>query len=366
MKKVSIITLHNVTNFGSMLQTYATQYTIKKIGYKAEIIDFVPEGLTLYRAMFPKNENRGFVSKSIRFFPKLICNIIQYSVLNKFLKKYICKSQIKYSSYEELVNNPPKADIYMSGSDQIWNTQNSNKQNDIKAYYLQFVPENKKKVAYAGSFGKKEFSDEMMIKIGEYLKDYNAISVRESFGLKILEKVGIKNGVHVLDPTMLLSRNEWENFIYPVKEKRYLFVYNLNRNPVIKKYAQVIAKEKGLGIVNFSDTFEFIKHAKNRLINGPKDFVSYIAYADYIITDSFHGIAFSINFNKQFVCVKAPKYNSRLESMLNLVGLEERLFEKEINLEIAYKNIEYEKINKIIKENREKSLKYLYNNLEDR
>lgn len=363
MKKIGVITLHNVTNFGSMLQTYATQYIIQKLGCEVEIIDFVPEGLTLYRAMFPKNENRSFVSKSIRFFPKLVCNIVQYSVLNKFLKKYICRSKIKYNSYEELLKNPPEADIYMSGSDQIWNTQNSNKKNDIKAYYLQFVPENRKRISYAGSFGKKQFSNEVMEDMEKYLKKYDSISVRESFGIEILEKLGIKKGVHVLDPTLLLNKKEWKEFIHPVKETKYLFVYNLNRNPVIKKYAQIIAKEKKLNIVNFSDTFEFIKNARNRLINGPEDFVSYIANADYIITDSFHGIAFSINFNKQFVCVKAPKYNSRLESILNLVELSERLFETEIDLEIAYKDINYKKINEIINNNRIKSLKYLSNSL---
>ena len=92
------------------------------------------------------------------------------------------------------------------------------------------------------------------------------------------------------------------------------------------------------------------------MINGPEDFVSYIAHAEYVITDSFHGTAFSINFNKQFVCVRAPKYNSRLESILNLVGLNERLFKSEIDLEIANKAIIYSKINKIIDENRRISI----------
>lgn len=362
--KVGIITLHNVTNFGSMLQTYATQYIIEKLGYKAEIIDFVPEGLTLYRALFPKNEQRSWFSKCIRFLPKLLCNSIQYVILNKFLTKYIHLSDIKYSSYEQLLENPPKADIYMSGSDQIWNTQNSNKENDLNAYYLQFAPKDKRKIAYAGSFGRKSFSAEMRHKIQKFLQEYDMVSVRESYGLEILKTVGIDNGVHVLDPTLLLNRNEWGNFIRPVREKKYLFVYNLNRNPVIKKYAQIIANEKQLAIVNFSDTFEFIKGAKNRLINGPEDFVSYIAHAEYVITDSFHGTAFSINFNKQFVCVRAPKYNSRLESILNLVGLNERLFKSEIDLEIANKAIIYSKINKIIDENRRISIDYLRNALE--
>ena len=364
MKKVDIITLHHVTNFGSMLQTYATQYIIEKLGDKAEIIDFVPEGLTLYRALFPKNEQRSWFSKCIRFLPKLLCNSIQYVILNKFLTKYIHLSDIKYSSYEQLLENPPKADIYMSGSDQIWNTQNSNKENDLNAYYLQFAPKDKRKIAYAGSFGRKSFSAEMRHKIQKFLQEYDMVSVRESYGLEILKTVGIDYGVHVLDPTLLLNRNEWGNFIRPVREKKYLFVYNLNRNPVIKKYAQIIANEKQLAIVNFSDTFEFIKGAKNRLINGPEDFVSYIAHAEYVITDSFHGTAFSINFNKQFVCVRAPKYNSRLESILNLVGLNERLFKSEIDLEIANKAIIYSKINKIIDENRRISIDYLRNALE--
>lgn len=363
MKKVDIITLHHVTNFGSMLQTYATQFVVEKLGYEAEIIDFVPEGLTMYRAMFPKNDKRTFISQCIRFFPKLLCNSIQYVVLKKFLSKYIHKSKKRYSSYNELLKNPPIADIYMSGSDQIWNTQNSNKENDLNAYYLQFVPVGKRKVAYAGSFGRRSFSGEILEKISSFLNSYDAISVREECGLSILRAVGINNGVHVLDPTLLLNRVEWKTFVHPVKEKNYLFVYNLNRNPVIKKYAEIISHEKNLKIVNFSDTFEFIKGAYNRIINRPEDFVSYIANADYIITDSFHGTAFSINFNKQFVCVRAPKFNSRLESILNLVDLNERLFKSEVNLEVAYRQIDYSKVNKIINENRNKSINYLRNAL---
>ena len=98
----------------------------------------------------------------------------------------------------------------------------------------------REKLHIAGSFGRKSFSAEMRHKIQKFLQEYDMVSVRESYGLEILKTVGIDNGVHVLDPTLLLNRNEWGNFIRPVRRKKYLFVYNLNRNPVIKNMLKLL------------------------------------------------------------------------------------------------------------------------------
>lgn len=357
--KIAVITLHNVTNFGSMLQTYATQTYLESMGWDVEIIDFVPDGLRFYRAMFPENDKRNVLGKAVRFIPKLVCNGIQYGVLCRFLKRYIKRTDRRYSCFEELALEPPLADIYMSGSDQIWNNQNSNRDKDIRAYFLDFVPEGKRRIAYGGSFGRSQFPEDMMEQMKGYLERYDAVSVRESAGLNILERMGITEGVHVLDPTLLLRPDQWRSFSRKVREKKYLFVYNLNRNPLIKRYARIIADEKGLKVVNFADTFEFIKGARNRVVNAPEDFVGYIAGADYVITDSFHGTAFSINFNRQFACVAAPRYNSRLTSLLKLTGLEDRLFLSSVDLKTALKPIEYKEVNQILEDNRNGSGAYL-------
>ena len=322
MKKVEIITLHRVTNFGSMLQTYATQEAIERIGFHAEVLDFVPEGMSFFRANWPKNGGSAW-KKLIKLPALLAVNIVEYLDVHRFLRKYIHLSPKKYCRYNDILSNLPIADAYLSGSDQVWNTQNNNPPDDLKAYYLGFVPEGKKRIAYAGSFGKNSFTLEEEKVIRQFLTKYDFISVREDDGLKILQRFGFSDGVHVVDPTLLLSGEEWKKFVSAKKapEPGYVFVYNLNRNKLIKDIAKAIAEDKGLRIINFADTFDFIKGADNRFGNTAEDFINHIANAEYVVTDSFHGTAFSINLNRQVVVVKAPRYNSRIESILRLTGL---------------------------------------------
>ena len=364
--KVEIITLHRITNFGSMLQTFATQTAIEKLGHEAEVLDFVPEGISFKRANWPQNNVPAW-KKLIKLPPLLAVNLIEYHDVNRFLRKYIQLSPKRYGCYQDIINDIPVADAYLSGSDQVWNTQNNNPSEDLKAYYLGFVPEGKKRIAYAGSFGKNTFTVEEERIIKEYIAKYDYVSVREDDGLKILQYFGFDNGIHVVDPTLLLRGDDWRKFASVKKAPKpgYVFVYNLNRNGLIKEVAHAIAKDKGLRIVNFADTFDFIKGAENRFGNTAEDFVNHIAYADYVVTDSFHGTAFSLNLNRQVIVVKAPRYNSRIESILRVAGLlESRLVGSvEEGQKAASVPIEYQVVNPRIEAERERSYNYLKNAL---
>ena len=364
--KIEIITLHRITNFGSMLQTYATQTAVEKLGHEAEILDFVPDGITFKRGCWPKN-NAPVWKKILKLPPLFVVNFIQYNILDKFLGKYIHLTPRRYGCYQEILDNVPIADVYLSGSDQVWNTQNNNPKDDLKAYYLGFVPMGKKRIAYAGSFGKNIFSIEESEIIREYIAKYDYVSVREDDGLRILEHHGFYSGVHVVDPTLLLNADEWRSFVKknaPIE--KYVFVYNLNRSALIKNIAKMIAEEKGLKIVNFADSLDFIPGAKNRMFNTPMDFVNYIANAEVVVTDSFHGTAFSINLSKQFVCVKAPRYNSRIESILRQTGLYDTRMVSSVEdaLDASRQQIDYTRVNTIIEEARRLSYKYLRNAIE--
>jgi len=366
--KVEIITLHRITNFGSMLQTYATQTAIEKLGHEAEVLDFVPEGMSFKRANWPNNDVPAW-KKLIKFPPLLAVNLVEYSDVNRFLRKYIHLSSKRYHCYQEIMADIPVADAYLSGSDQVWNTQNNNPPEDLKAYYLGFAPEGKKRIAYAGSFGKNTFTEDEERIIKEFIAKYDHISVREDDGLRILQGFGFDNGVHVVDPTLLLRGEEWREFASGKKAPKsgYVFVYNLNRNGLIKEMAKAIAKEKGLRIINFADTFDFIKGAKNRMGNTAEDFVNHIANADYVVTDSFHGTAFSLNLNRQVIVVKAPRYNSRIESILRVSGLlDTRLVGSvEEGLQAASNTIDFEDVNQRIDNARKQSLNYLKTALDE-
>lgn len=364
--KVELITLHRITNYGSLLQTYATQTAIERMGHEVEVLDFVPEGMTFKRACWPNN-NSPVWKKVLKFLPLFAINLIQFNDTNRFLSKYIHVSKKRYGSYGEILRDIPEADAYVSGSDQVWNTQNNNPKEDLNAYYLGFVPEGKKRIAYAGSFGKNVFTDEEQTIIKNHIFNYDCISVREDDGLKILERFGYTDGVHVVDPTLLLTREEWIQFASFSKKPKpgYVFVYNLNRNSLIKEIAKKLAKDKGLRIVNFADSLDFITGAENRVFNTALDFINHIAHADYVITDSFHGTAFSINLNRQFITVKAPRYNSRIESILRLSGLlDSRLVSSlDAAVKVADRSIQYVTVNEKIGKAREKSYKYLQESL---
>lgn len=364
--KVEIVTLHRITNFGSMLQTYATQTAIEKLGHKAEILDFVPVGMTFRRACWPKY-NGSILKKLIKLGPLLVYNLICFSIMTRFIKKYIKVSPRKYSNFKEIIEGVPLADAYLSGSDQVWNTQNHNQEDDLKAYYLGFAPEGKRRIAYAGSFGKNQFADAETSIMKEFIAKYDYISVREDDGLKVLSNLGFTNGVHVVDPTLLLNGEDWRKFASKKKtpKGKYIFVYNLNRNPLIKEIAKAVSKETGLRIINFADSFDFIPGAKNRIGNSALDFVNHIANAELVVTDSFHGTAFSINLNTNFICIKAPRYNSRLESILRLTNLiDSRMVSNlEEGLSASRKSIDFVSVNELINEARGKSYKYLQNAL---
>lgn len=344
-----------------MLQTYAAQTAVEKMGYSVEILDYVPEGLSFKRAVWPK-DNTAFLIKTLKLLPLIICNAVQFRIVNKFIIDYIKISERRYKSYSEILRCVPDADVYLSGSDQIWNTQNNNPPEDIKAYYLSFVPPGKRKVAYAGSFGKTVFSENETHEIYERLSSYDALSVREDTAVKTLEDAGIYNVVHVVDPTLLLTPEEWMEFcVKKPPEPGYIFIYNLNRNKIIKELARKISTEKKLRIVNFADTLEFIPHAENRIINTALDFLNYIIHADFVLTDSFHGAAFSLNFNKQFISVPAPKYNSRLESILRITGLLESRYADSVEkgMKAVNTEIDYRDIRKLLERERIKSQMYL-------
>lgn len=362
--KALIITLHRITNFGSMLQTYATQKSIERLGYDAEVLDFVPEGMTFFRACWPKNDVPPMV-KLIKLLPLFICNVIQFGTVKRFVRQSVRLSPGRYSCYRDILDDIPVADVYVSGSDQVWNTQNNNPKDDLKAYYLGFVPEGKRRVAYAGSFGKNEFTAEESAIIREYLAGYDAISVREDDGLEILKRHGIRGGVQVVDPTMLLTAGEWLAFAgKKAPAPGFVFVYNLNRNPLLKHLAREISRKYGLKIVNFADSFDFIPGAGNRLFNTAADFINHIANARLVLTDSFHGTAFAINFRKQFIAVKAPRYNSRLESILRLTGLESRMVSSvEEGLTAYGDRIDYGTVTPVVEAARRASSGYLKNAL---
>lgn len=371
--KIDVITLHNVRNYGSVLQSLATQIILEKKGYDVEFINYYRKNLIDENILKNYLENSKFFSKN--YLTKLIGKIVlpktihkQIKVFNKFVKEYIKTTKDVYFSCEDLKNNLPKADIYCTGSDQMWNSEWNN--GIEKAFYLDFLPDEAPRFAFSSSFGRDEISNKEEKEVEKMLKKYKAISVRESSGIKILNKMGIKDAEHVLDPTLLLDKNMWNGIVkdkeLKKKKGKYILVYQLNmKNKEFDNYVRKLSKIKKMPVIRVSiNNYQRFKYGK--LIDTPSvlDFLDYFLKAEYIITDSFHGTAFSINLNKKFICVFPKKFSARLQSLLELTKLEDRKLKSNGDINQIDKEIDYENVNKILEQERNKTNEFLDKALE--
>ena len=324
--KISIITVLNTINYGSVLQTYATQKYLSDMGFDTEFVDFSRKdqkyGQIVKKTIFSKRNNlKQMIKKPIKDALDIISLGKSYRVFRGFLNRNIKMSKISYGSFEELVVNPPLADIYCTGSDQTWNSGWYGRV--LKSYFLTFCPNRVKKISYAASFGKTFLEDSEKEEIREYLLRYTAISLREESGVKILKELGVSGAVRVLDPTLQLSAAFWHKYIRKPSEEHYVLVYQLNKHPWFNEYAELFAKQKGLKLVRFgANVHQIFKSGKLLLLPEPFQFPSYIAFADYVITDSFHATAFSLNLNTTPICIYPSDYFGRIDDILKLTNLE--------------------------------------------
>lgn len=369
--KVGVVTMHNVLNFGSVLQAYCVCTIIRRNGFFPEIINY----------MQPRHTVSGAMAKIIRevfagvpswkcplLLPKGLLKLLSYFIqrrkFDNFLKIYLPVDPNVYTSFDEISQSPPQADLYLSGSDQIWNSEWNNGVD--RAYFLDFAPEGKPRISYAASFGKDKIKESEADETRKLLGKYSTIGVRESSGVQIVSDLGIQGASHVLDPTMLLSCEEWaqEFKLKRPSEKAYLLIYSVERSldKLVYATARKIADSLGLKIIFLSQAAKLGSMSgceSQRQYASVLDFVRYMYYADFVVASSFHGIAFSINFNRQFVSILPPKYESRLLNLLSIVDLTERIVKTDVNLEIALTPIDYSVVNPMLKKERAQSLAYL-------
>lgn len=364
VKKVGIITQHRVVNYGSALQAYALQKKITDLGYSCEVIDYYPERFTPL-GMLQRIKNKGHaLEKSflLRMAARVVIMpsyIVRFHRFHRFIFKYLNLTQKTYTSEEELEKENFNYDVFCTGSDQVWNYGWNEK---IEyPYFLAFAPKSARKISYAASFGKSELEPFEVDETRRLLTRYNEVSVRELSGVSIVKRLGIPTCVNVLDPTLLLTGDEWRNIASDkhICEK-YILTYNLNRNPKIDAYARGLSQQTGFQVRYLTYQFhEFYKHGKMCCNPNVEDFLSLIDGAQYIITDSFHATAFSLNFNKEFVIVYPGKYSTRLQSILSILGLTSRVARDEKDMSIISSKIDYAHVNELLATERMRSLAWL-------
>lgn len=359
--KIGVLSRHSVANYGSLWQAYALQTTLEKLGYDVININYTPEG-----------EVGGTLAKTLLSvsrwgknpLTKLLFLVYQYpsfshtfKTFKSYRKKYL-KETREYISSEQLKKNLPEVDLFCTGSDQVWNLLYDNKIDDT--YFFDFLPDSKRRISYAASFGGNKFEDGNTKKYAEYLKKYTDISVREDNGVEILKEFGIQ-GKQVLDPTLLLSKEEW-NSLVPVKEKEedYILIYQLRPNKEFDNYAEKISKKTGLKLIRISTMFfQKFKCGEFHYLPKAEEFLWYIKNANCVLTDSFHGTCFAINFGTPFIEILPGRFNARNQSLLRAMGVEDRILTDYQDFSLYDKNIEWEKVNNNHIEKRNKSIDIL-------
>lgn len=343
MKTIGIVTKHKLYHYGSILQAFALQVKLKEIGYDSEIIDY------LYPNEYHNSLNKlRTTCENIKSYRKKIFHKILHLIYNKkdqnninirkirfdeFTKNNLNLTTVLYKNKEDLIANPPNYDVYLTGSDQVWNSYFLY---EDTTYLLSFAPQGKKKIAYAASFGQNKFDPDYAALYEKYLKQYDAISVRENSGISLVKELTGFNARLVLDPTLLLNKEDWifyqsERLIDEPYILCYFLDYSFNPYPYLYDLSNSLHKETG---------FKLIQIDKNRYITplnfpsksicnaGPKEFISLIQNASLIITTSFHGTAFAINFNIPLFSIISNTPSSsdcRQKELLNSLDLERQL-----------------------------------------
>ncbi len=348
--KIKIITIHNVeNNFGSTIQSCSMCEFLNEIGFDTELIDYIPNYKNKFGRLITLIVN-------LLFFPyylKRKLNFIKYYQEHARLTK-------RYTNFSQLNRTPPLADVYITGSDQVWNPYFPCGQDD--AYYLKFS-KGTNKMSYASSMGRL-LETEDLISLKEKIRDYKHISIREKKSCDQLKSIGIDNATHVLDPVFFYKKEYYQKNLRPNQFGRYLLIYAINPDDLLENIAKEIAQKNNLKIILIGgfrkkcmcDTF--LRAA------GPNDFLQLLNHAQFILTSSFHGVALSIILNKPFAVIK-PRINFlRIENILKTAGITNRLIKNTDDLQKLSNQIDYDQVNFNIDSMRKESIEFLVKSLE--
>lgn len=373
MKTIGIITYHHYYNYGTMLQALALQEKVEQLGYQAELIDFKQDNsLSRYEMLKLRIKRMPVYIKERKKYRALADSREKIKEKNElfeqFYKTYLHVGKKKYTTTQQLMENPPVYDGYVVGSDQTWNPFVAN---SPEAFFLPFVENKSKKGSYGPSLAVKSLSDEKEKEYRKKLSNFSFLSCREQDGAQLLSRITQKEVKCVLDPTLLLSAKEWGKYCeFEIPKEPYILVYFLGEKSEHRRAVEKIQKLTNWKIISLPAAYlEMENNDYKKVWGGPKEFLSLIRGAALICTDSFHGTMFSINFQRNFFsfCKSSDSEelseNSRLYSALNIFGLSNRIIHNMDNLTAEDISIDYKNVIPILEEQRRDSIEYLENML---
>ncbi len=364
-KKVGILTMHYADNFGSVLQAYALQEALKSLGYQPEFINFLTQkerdnhdyGIHPFKRL----RTLGFRSGMY----KILSSIYSYNnnkkrkkLFDKFRQQYLNVDSKIFVTDDNIRHFAKDYNILLTGSDQVWNPYFILP--DGQAYLLNFANKNQKKCSYAASIAvaplKMETIDFSLI------SDFDGISIREEKQKNKLIELSKREDIQVhIDPTFLLDKSSWLKISdSPKLKNKYIFIYDLVPSQELITFANKMATKFHLDIVSFSNRNGFKNNVLWLQNCSPSSFLGLLNNAAYSISSSFHGVALSIIFEKNFIAFPHPTRGSRITGLLKLTNFENRLIYNADDFDdFDFSDIDYSPVKSIIEKEKEKAFSYL-------
>lgn len=362
--KVGIITFHHTTNYGATLQAYALWETIRDQGYETELIDYRPHSAVRHyrrKIFMPEEKNRGKKYFILNLFKNFLPNLKRYARMRYFLTSNIelSKKVLDRKDLPSLFEGDRGYDAVVAGSDQVWCTISI--RGFDPSYFLDFIPKLSKckKISYAASFGPTKILSDERASVVQMIKDFDAIAVRDSNSLTILQRDCGENAIKVLDPTFL---TDFKNII-PIRKqnpKPYLLLYLEKQiSPEEKAFIQSTAERKGLEITSIGDSYGIADKISADV--GPKEWLWHFKHASFIVTNFYHGTIFSIKFNKQFTMLARESKINKAKDLLDMLNLTHRMIAgiEADTMAIQSVAIDYESVNERLDQAVLKSHSYL-------
>ncbi len=324
--KVGILTFHDAHNYGAVLQAYALKEYLKKLSFDVKIINYhhhtIPDG-------YPKADNEK-----------------RWEKFNSFITDLIDNDEKIYKSEEDL--EKIDVDFWICGSDQIWNTEITRGFN--KGFFLDFKTK-AKRISYAVSMGIPKLNPKYEGQLEKSLKNIDCISVREESLKKYIENFTDKPVQRVLDPTFLLESQEYDKLILDNKYGNYILINALGPDNRLTQIAKTISEKNNLKIIELNDSKKENYFCEQISDASPMKYLTLMKNASAIVTNSFHGTVFSIIFQKEFYTITRLNRNSRMENILDIVNMKDRLIHnveeiqnvKKQDYKLAYERLEKEK-----------------------
>lgn len=368
--RIGILTYHRAENYGALLQAYALKTYLQRRGFEVSYVDYWPKYHSDYFSIFPlqsfnKANVKGKISIFVRFLLWGIPRYIRKHRLQKFMHEHL-----GLPKYPKIIGNDSETEYYevvVYGSDQIWRKQNLGGVGFDSWYFGMGNVQSKRKVVYAGSMGAVRFESAEKSYVLQNLKNFDVISVREKDLQDFLSTNGIKSQL-VCDPVFLLTREMWQEVASPCSiKKKYILFYNLLNSRESVDFTNSLAQETGFPVVEINKVLTISHFLNGRYVScaSVKRFLSLVRDAEYVVSNSFHGVAFSILFQKQFYAVGMGQKANRVLTLLNNLGIKDRYYMHPISSLNDRRTINYEEVNRELRKLVNKSKQYLHSSVDN-